>query len=486
MKVHQLARLTSPEFLRSGIAGIRAELERVRTAPASALELAVLAKHVVGLDESFRLAKEVVEVGHLFDTKPVLEAMLSEWLRVRVGQIGQTESLTSPLSTSTTTSSPLSTTTSSPMHALFTVLLPHPSLVTRFLESLTTDEFFECMQFMISEWKHEKEKFPFTHTIPALEQQVLQRRPTGGAQTSILIKLVGLTKMSHEKIFQIAAKSVLASDLADIRPAVILMLVKEMGYSGFCHSELFEYAAPALANFHNYQALTSVFLMGGGLTRPIVDQSLETIRRDKKRADKSSYPISCHGHAQVIRRLVVCGYLQEAMDLWSHFPPSAFATLTARNELTQIYRLFLASFIDPITVPPTAVACLKRDCVRLESSVSQQHGLAQSSFIHSLVVGALTRLGVDHVSEFVHEETLLVIDVFVPSLNLAIEVQGPSHYITDLATGQTTLRPEDAFKLKVMKAVGLNVELLTVYDFGRNNATRNADAKIAQLLDSYR
>jgi very-short-patch-repair endonuclease len=100
-------------------------------------------------------------------------------------------------------------------------------------------------------------------------------------------------------------------------------------------------------------------------------------------------------------------------------------------------------------------------------------------------VSALKRLKEVHVSEYVDEPTQLTVDIYIPDRNLVIEVQGPSHYITDLKTGQTHLRQEDEFKLSVLKKRGYNVELISIHDFGRKNATRNADNMIGDIVNRW-
>lgn len=187
----------------------------------------------------------------------------------------------------------------------------------------------------------------------------------------------------------------------------------------------------------------------------------------------------------MIRRLVVCGFLSEAMELYRHFPKQMYKNVNDNNSVSQIQRLFLASFLDPNTVPPHEVSHLKPDVVKHEATGVMYHGGENSSFIHALVVKALVNLGEEHVCEYVDEPTQLSVDIFIPSRNLVLEVQGPSHYITDLATGETKMRPEDEFKVSVLQARGYRVADLSIHDFGRKNATRNADSFVSNLLAQF-
>ena len=328
--------------------------------------------------------------------------------------------------------------------------------------------------------------------IPQIESELVGRANLLSTPQAVetAIELVGRLKLANVAVFEAVIGAIMKDnkERVEIKASSVLKLLRELGWAGYCHSGLLERVSPMFTSFLNYQALSSVWLIAGGLDPSIVASCMRTVQRDRSRKS-SQHPLTPESHTQLIRRLVVCGYLREAMELFRHFPPSAYTSMRDRNAVSQIHRLFVASFIDPETVPPAEVACLKPDAVAHEATsvVYHQEAVQQgSSFVHSLLVASLTRLGVEHVSEFEDPKSALVIDVFVPQLNLAIEVQGPSHYITDLASGQRRLRPEDEFKIKALRSLGYQVEQVSVYDFGRNFATRNADAKVTEILNKYR
>jgi len=343
-----------------------------------------------------------------------------------------------------------------------------------------------------------------TEIIPIVEQRVYQEwkneRPSLGEVCSI-ISLVSALKISNVNIFKLIVDALLEvpeSELvAGLHPAIALKLVQDLGWSGLTHPKLVtETLVPVFENFRNYQALTSTLIIAGGLQGgalpSLVANCMQTIRADKER-NNPRFPLTVEGHCQIIRRLVICGYYSEAIELFNHFTPKQYMDYVSQNPTgrNQIYRLFLSSFLAPEIVPRSAVEFLKTDAVRTESQsqtfydMTGIHG-SNSSFIHTLVVNNLNKLGLESVSEYIEPETMLSVDIFVPSLKLGIEVQGPSHFITDLETGETRMRPEDRFKINVLSKVGINMEIVSIHDFGRKNATRNSEQFILSLISKYR
>jgi len=323
---------------------------------------------------------------------------------------------------------------------------------------------------------------------------------------STLIKLISSMRISNISIFHRLIDQLMENDISNLRPSIALKFISDLGWAGVTHSRLVgDHMMPIFSRFRNYHALTSVYMIGGGFVGldSLVESVMETVRNDFARSIGAHKP-TVETHCQLIRRFVVCGYYKEAFELFNQFPMEAYLEHLKKpkssNSVSQIYRLYLASIVAPEIVPRTAVECLRIDAVRanIESqtmydamggsrSANAAAAASQnSSFIHTLVVNALGRLGLETVSEYIEPTSLLTVDIYVPSLSLGIEVQGPSHYITDLATGETCLRPEDGFKIKVLEKVGIKIEMVSIHDFGRNNATRNSDEFVCQLIQKYR
>jgi hypothetical protein len=316
--------------------------------------------------------------------------------------------------------------------------------------------------------------------LPTVEAEIVRRlRPSDSkVELECVIDSISRLKIANVTVFEAIIDSFLRKKDILLRCSSALSFLRELGWAGYTHSGFKHSVDPLFETFKNFQALTSVMIIAGGLTPCIVASCMRTFR-----ADKGTKHAACVDSAsQLIRRLVVCGFYAEAMEVFESFPTEKFLEMKKRNSISQIHRLFAASFIAPAIVTPSKVSRLRDLSANVELTSVAAHQSSGSSFIHNLAVNALNRLGVEHVSEFVDTESLLVIDIYVPALKLAIEVQGPSHYILDLADKSRKLRPEDEFKLEVLRARGYKIEQLSVFDFGRNHATRNADERIKEIL----
>ena len=475
--IHRLciARLTSPEFHRAvSPTIIRTEIQRFTNNPTTSdteMEIAIVVKHALSMgQDSICVLPDILQLSQekfsdKMDAESIIDTLLSD-----------SGSIVQAFENGKCIEGLLALTRKSSDDQFF-----------RFLDLINI--FFKELNLK----KIKKSPPSLLRLIPDIESEIIRRKLSDDAtKISNVINAVGSLKLSNDRIFvkvisAIESSSCPVTDL--LRPSTALHLLRELGWSGLTDSGLLARLGPVFKTFFNYQALTSVFMIAGGLPRSVVDVCMETIRKDQARGRKAKYPVTVEGHCQMIRRLVACGYFSEAMELFDHFPQSAYQQVTDPKCVSQIHRLFLASFVKPEIVTPERVRFLREISENVESSTvtysDEARAVETSSFIHNLLVTTLSRLGVEVVSEYIDPESLVMIDVFVPSLNLAIEVQGPSHYITDLKTGERRLRIEDEFKLDVIRARGYHLEQVSVYDFGRNNATRNADRAISQVLAKY-
>ena len=152
------------------------------------------------------------------------------------------------------------------------------------------------------------------------------------------------------------------------------------------------------------------------------------------------------------------------------------------NIASQLYHLYLASLLQKSPGLSLAESDWLLSLQGAFSSISEN---MLSSQLHVQASDALNRLDISHVSEFREPLTGYVIDVFVPSLKLGIEVQGPTHFITDLETGSSILRPADSFKHTLLKKIaGIPILQLTPWNFGRRIRGCHS-AQLQKLLDRH-
>lgn len=143
----------------------------------------------------------------------------------------------------------------------------------------------------------------------------------------------------------------------------------------------------------------------------------------------------------------------------------------ASTNQSQLYHLYLASLLDSTVI----LDCDERDFLQsLQGSFSATTEDMSSSTLHRQASEALLKLEIEHVSEFKEETSGYVIDMYIPSTNTAVEVQGPTHFLTDLVTGASVLRPADSFKHDVLRKVaGFRIVQATPWNFGPKVQARN-------------
>jgi hypothetical protein len=138
---------------------------------------------------------------------------------------------------------------------------------------------------------------------------------------------------------------------------------------------------------------------------------------------------------------------------------------------SQLYHIYLASLID------SSLNFSKDELVFLKSLQTAFASVTEdmsSSTLHKNASEALRKLNYQHVSEYKEPTTGYLIDSFIPEGKIGIEVQGPTHFITDLETGANILRPADAFKHMVLRKVaGINVIQATPWNFGPKLKQKN-------------
>ena len=156
------------------------------------------------------------------------------------------------------------------------------------------------------------------------------------------------------------------------------------------------------------------------------------------------------------------------------------ASISSSNA-SQIYHLFLASLVgESLKLNSGELAFLNS----LQPAFSQTTDDMSSSVLHRQSSDALRELGLEHVSEYKEPVSGFVIDSFIPSLNIGLEVQGPTHFITHLQSEAVLLRPADRFKHEVLRRVtSMRIVQATPWNFGPKLRKKNK-LLMKAILDS--
>jgi hypothetical protein len=161
----------------------------------------------------------------------------------------------------------------------------------------------------------------------------------------------------------------------------------------------------------------------------------------------------------------VNGLYESALKLFRSRPIAYWKGEVERAPVaaSQLYSLYLVSFGEKEKLSSFELEYL----LSLQSSFADPMDNMSSSILHRQASDALADLNIEHVSEYKEPVSGFVVDMFVPSRNIAIEVQGPSHYLTDLVSGKAVLRPSDKLKHRVLVHVAnMQVVQITPWNFG--------------------
>ena len=175
----------------------------------------------------------------------------------------------------------------------------------------------------------------------------------------------------------------------------------------------------------------------------------------------------------LIWELVTNQLFSSAVNMFKGKPLTFWKELVSNDSLTksQMYHLYLASLIDSsLNLSAEELSFLKE----LENGFASVTEDLSSSVLHKNASEALRKLDYKHVSEYKEPISGYVIDMFIPDEKIGIEVQGPTHFITDLETGANILRPADAFKHDVLRKVsGMRIVQATPWNFGPKLKEKN-------------
>ena len=130
---------------------------------------------------------------------------------------------------------------------------------------------------------------------------------------------------------------------------------------------------------------------------------------------------------------------------------------------SQLYYMYLASLIEPSLLTTSE----RNFLITLQPFFSITADDMFSSGLHRQASRALHALEIDHVSEYKEPITGYIVDMYIQSKNIGIEVQGPFHFVTDIETGKPKLRAPDLFKHKILNSVtGMKIIQVTPWNFG--------------------
>ena len=130
-------------------------------------------------------------------------------------------------------------------------------------------------------------------------------------------------------------------------------------------------------------------------------------------------------------------------DIFRSLLSQALQLLTPDSDtldLFSLYDVFQAS-ADKVDGLPTPDACLLEAAKKTWSTQLAETAQQHASLLHESVMSALRELGVAHEQEHIYLQAGRNIDIALLDRRIAIEVDGPSHYLnTQRRTGSTLLR----------------------------------------------
>ena len=168
----------------------------------------------------------------------------------------------------------------------------------------------------------------------------------------------------------------------------------------------------------------------------------------------------------LIWEFVTNGLTASALKLFRNRSISFWESQIASQQInaSQLYHLYLGCLLEGnCDLSEEELRFLKS----LQPQFSSINENMSSSVLHKQASDAVRKLKYEHVSEYQEPNTGYVVDIFIRSLQVAVEVQGPTHFVTHIETGALMLRAPDIFKQNVLRKVGaMRIVHATPFNFG--------------------
>lgn len=310
-----------------------------------------------------------------------------------------------------------------------------------------------------------------THpTWPALRQEILSRKRFSNKSVGLILCNLACAGINDRELILHLVSVIHRTEALTIEN--VAAIIWAVATCDFVDAKLLNKAA-ALLETHgdritdpmDVRRISRGFQVGGQLKRIekwIMQKAVNSDSSDDKVTD-----------TLLIWELTTCGLVSSALELFRSRPIDYWTRQIKKEQIgaSQLYHLYLGSLVDDACIlTPNELEYLKS----LRSSFAITTDDMLSSVLHRQASAAVKKLKYEHVSEYQEPVSGYVVDIYIPELNLGIEVQGPTHFVTDIETGASILREPDRFKERVLgKVAGMRIVHATPYNFGPKVKGRN-------------
>lgn len=175
-----------------------------------------------------------------------------------------------------------------------------------------------------------------------------------------------------------------------------------------------------------------------------------------------------------------------------HENPSGF-TMEGFSQLHQVYNQLqldaTTSAPNPNNIIPNKIISDSFAKIIFEQVFKNNLTETKSSKLHMTVSKALENIGIQHENEYMDRERTLgyIVDIYIPSTNMVIEVDGPSHYykFSNFSSSPDVINARTRFKRKQIEKLGFKVVNLRYKNINKQHRDGTLESWLSKGLTKY-